>query len=156
MPWWSAACCVLPAHHALGGAGDLAALRQNVVAAGGLGLHAEGGHRPADNAQLPGDIVQCLWHHKGKVEVAQVVVHRAAARGAAHQRAASLAQGIHPAFLPGVLAAANDHGVGILPQEQGGHLRTRQQQRFLDGQVDRGVKARALIQPVHVSSSGWY
>src|SRR5699024_9259778 len=84
---------------------------------------------------------------EGKIQVAQVVEHRASAGEAAGQAAPLLLQQGGAALQPGVLVAADDHGVLVLPQvEDAAALLHRPQQQLLHRQVAVGVRTPAAAQ----------
>ncbi len=98
--------------------GDLFAVHRQVVAPGNLRADAQQAAGLHDNRKLPRDIKIPLAKDKGKIEVAQVVVDRAAARQPARKAPAIGLQRFHIAFLPAFLVAADHHGVPVLPQVQ--------------------------------------
>ena len=61
-------------------AADLAAVHEDVIAAGLLGGDAEVLERCEDDIQLPRDVVEGLRCEKGEIEVAQIMIHRATTR----------------------------------------------------------------------------
>ena len=108
------------AGEAEGIAGELrpAAPDHQVVATGELRRYAEAGHRPAHHLQLAAHVVVRPGQHEAEIQVAHVVVHRAAAAAAPGQAATLILQQLHPALPPGILMPADDHGVPVLPQVQ--------------------------------------
>ena len=110
-----------PAEQPLGCAGHLPPLHQDVIAAGGLRLQAQSlqGLHNGTGEPLHGQPLR-VSHvgDEGVVQVAQIMVHGAAAGGAAHHMDL---MGLHkgPVDLTlGVLVLPDDDGVVVLPQEQ--------------------------------------
>ena len=138
-------------------AGEFPSLGSDVVAARNLRRDSQRLASPGDHRELPGQVVVLLPDQKGKVEVSHVVVHRSAAGETAGQKAPVLLQLSGAAFLPGVLVAADDHGVAVLPQVKDTALLVHcVEEIFLQGQIVVGVsRFRAEDQKVsdHQSSS---
>ena len=126
---------------ALGRAGDLAALHQDVVAAGGLRVQAQAPqrrhHRLGEAADA--DAVVAYVGDEGVVQVAQVVIDRAAAGAAAHHVDMVLLHKGAVDLRLGVLVAAYYDGVVVLPQQQVVALGAVTQDVFLECQVVIGV-----------------
>ena len=110
-----------PAEQPLGRAGHLPPLHQNVIAARGLRLQAQALQSLHNGTGEPLHGQPLRVSHvgdEGVVQVAQVMVHGAAAGGAAHHMDL---MGLHkgPVDLSlGVLVLSDDDGVVVLPQEQ--------------------------------------
>ena len=107
--------------HPLGGAGNLAALHQNVVPAGGLGIEAQAlqrlHHRRGE--ALHGQLLKLSGiGDEGVIQVAQIVVHGAAAGGPADYVDMML---LHKGTIDlrlSVLILAHHDGVVVLPQQE--------------------------------------
>ena len=124
---------------ALGRTGDFSAIHQNIIPAGSLrieaealqGLHHRRGeplHRQLLKLSGIGD--------EGVIQVAQIVIHSAAAGEAAGELPAVLLQKRRAALLPGILIPADDHGMAVLPQiEDAGIRRDRIGQVLLQREV---------------------
>ena len=129
----------------IGAAGKLPARRQQIVAPGLLRGDPQGETGPSDDLRLTGRVIVPAGEQKGKIQIAQVVEHRPAPGEAAGETPAFLLQEAGAALLPGVLVAADDHGVPVLPQVQGAAALPRPaEQQLLPGQVFIGVEARSL------------
>ena len=131
----------------LGRAGDLAARRQDVVSSGGLRLQAQGPQRLRHRLRELAKRQRLRVFHireKRVVQIAQVVVHRAAAGHSPHHPDAV---GLHESPVDlrfGVLVLADDHCVRILPQNQNSALPAALQHRLLKGQIIGRVRAAGL------------
>ncbi len=101
------------AAHAESVAGKLAAVSDQIVAAGEFTGNAQGAHGVENQAELPVLIIAIDPGDKGKIEVAPVVIHRTAAGDAAHELHLIALHGIQIAFSPRVLIAADDNGVFV-------------------------------------------
>ena len=99
-------------------AGEFAPFGQQVVSAGELARNAERSHRSLDDRQLPRQIVLRARDDEAEVEVAQIVIDRAAARRAPRERAAVQAHLLRRAFAPCVLRPPDHDRVRVLPQIQ--------------------------------------
>ena len=98
-----------------GVAGELPPLGQQIVAPGQLRSESQQAAGRENDLLLPVEIVVFLCDAEGEVQVAQIVKHRAAAGEPPRQHTALLLQKAGAALLPGVLVAANDHRILILP-----------------------------------------
>ena len=115
-----------------------------VVPPGERRWDAEAAHGSLDHAQLPVNVVGRAGEDKGDVQVPQVVEHRAAAGAAPGQPPAFGLQQLHAALLPGVLVAADDHGILVLPQVEYDLVGAEAfEQQRLHGQVVPGVEGIA-------------
>ena len=121
-----------------GVAGELAALHGEVVAAGGLAGDAQRAHGVEDEAQLPVLIVALRAGDEGKIEVAAVVVDRAAAGDAAHELHMVALHGGEVALGPRVLVAAQNDGVVVDVEVQ---------RHFVRGDVFEKPLVRAEVRP---------
>ena len=101
------------APHAKCIARKLLPLSQQIVSAAELGLDAQLPHRAQDDIHLPGDVVNIPMRDEGKIHIAQIVIHRAAAADSAHQLDAIRFHCLQIAFTPGILIFADDHSRGI-------------------------------------------
>ena len=129
-----------------GVAGELAPVRQNVVPAGDLRRDAEGAAGLHDHALLLAKVIVLRAQREGEVEIAHVVVDRAAAGETAGQCPAVALQLGRAAFLPRVLVAADDDRVLVLPEiEDAGVLPHRIGQILLKGKVAVGIGAGADV-----------
>ena len=123
-----------------GVAGEFAAVGQQIVPAGALDGDAQ---RPAgglDDRELAGDVVIRLADEKGEVQISAVMKNSAAAGEAAGQVTALLREEGGPAFFPGILVSADDHGAFVLPEiEDQLPCPDPVKQGFLQGEVFIGV-----------------
>ena len=127
-----------------GVAGELPPLGQQIVAPGQLRSESQQAAGRENDLLLPVKIVVFLRDAEGEVQVAQIVEHRAAAGEPPRQHTALLLQKAGAALLPGVLVAANDHRVLILPQvENAGVLRHSLREIPLQRQIAIRVCAAA-------------
>ena len=101
-----------------GMAGKLASFRLKIVSSCPLGRNAQAPDGPQDHFTLPGRVVVLAARDQAEVQVAQVMVYRAAPGEPARQISAVRIQPVHPAFLPGVLVLPDHHGIPVLPEEQ--------------------------------------
>ncbi|MNV36390.1 hypothetical protein D3C71_1278650 [compost metagenome] len=115
---------------AIGRAGDFTVafggFDHQIVTPGRFRRHAEGVQRVEHNRGGDGFIVLRFPGHKGKAGITEVVEHRAATAAATGQTHVVLFHAPRVALFPRVLRAANDHRIGVTPEEQdalrGGHL----------------------------------
>ena len=129
-----------------GVAGEFPALGQQVIAAGQLRLDAQQTAGLQDHPLLAGQVIIPGGHGEGEVQIPHVVEHCTAAGQTAGQGASLLLQQAGAALLPGVLVAADDHGVLVLPQvEDAGVVRHMLRQVLLQGQVAIGIGSVAGI-----------
>ena len=96
--------------------GELPSLRQQIVAAGQLRPDPQQAAGHDNDLLLPGKVVVALRNTECKIQVAQVVKHRPAAGEPPCQSAPLAFQKARAAFPPGILVAADDHGVLVLPE----------------------------------------
>ena len=105
----------LPSVFIEGVAGKLAAFRQHVVAAGLFCRDAEAAHGFPDHGELTVQVIVLRPDQEGKVQVSQVVKDRPAAGEAPRKAPPLFGQHRGAAFFPGILVAADHHGVLVLP-----------------------------------------
>ena len=130
-------------HHAafgqaLGIAGALSPLYEDVVAAAALGGDAQAaegiGHDSVGVVHLP------RRADDGVVEVAEVVVHGAASRHATGEHDAVGFQEGEVDLCVRALIQADDHGGSVLPEEENGFVQAEPFEReFVEGHVPVGV-----------------
>ena len=134
-------------------AGKLCAgIRHKVVAPGEARMNAERAHRGKDYGKLARKVIFPAWGHKREVQVAKVVVHRAAARGAPGKAAPILCKELRAAFAPCVLVAADHNGVPVLPKVKRHALLGGIKQKLLHGKVVPWIACGAGQKSVHVES----
>ena len=124
-------------------AGKLAAVGQNVVPAGNFGRNAKRPARLDNHALLAAQVIVLRAKRECEVEVSHVVVHGAAAGKTTRQRSAVALELSRAAFRPGVLVAADDDGVTVLPEIDDQRVfRHGVRQIFLDCEVSVRVGTR--------------
>ena len=126
------------AAHAKSVSGKFAAAGGEIVAAGGLAGNAQCAHRLEDEMELAILIIAVYAGDEGKVEVAAVVINRAAAGDAAHELHMVALHGGKVALRPGVLVAAKDDGIGVYVEVE---------RHLLRGDVFEKPLVRAEIRP---------
>ena len=99
-----------------GVAGKFPAICQKIVPTGFFCLDSGQQDSLADHLQLLIQIVIFPAHQEGEIQIAQIVEHRAAAGKPAGKMAALFLQHRGAALRPGVLVAADDHSVLVLPK----------------------------------------
>ena len=126
---------------------DLAAPGFQIVASGKGGLHAELGQRRADRTQVTREVhglapVRIL--HEGKIEVAQIMIDRAAAGHAAHHGQAAPADEVSVDLVQRDLMASHDDAGGVLPEQKQARMIRGQplQQAFFKSEIESRIGGR--------------
>ena len=125
----------------------LAAPGFQIVASGKGGLHAELGQRRADRTQVTREVhglapVRIL--HEGKIEVAQIMIDRAAAGHAAHHGQAAPADEVSVDLVQRDLMAPHDDAGGVLPEQKQSRMIRGQplQQAFFKSEIESRIGGR--------------